>query len=171
MQYELYSMDKCENYEVFFYHLSTNSIKAVFFYIYQVDTEKKYIIVDNYSVIELTDDTGLEDLTNDKLYVLNADIKTALENEANYVAAFGKDNIRLIIEMVGDSPVHVPADDTYMDDGVLVSGADSINANEYMQYGFILETTGLPLDTTIPGEYEVVYTLKFGEIYREPEIH
>ncbi len=49
MQYELYSMDKCGNCEVFFYHLSTNSIKAVFFYIYQVDAEKKYIIVDNYS--------------------------------------------------------------------------------------------------------------------------
>ena len=49
MQYELYSMDKCENIDTYFYHLSTNSIKTVFFYIYRVDTEKKYIIVDNYS--------------------------------------------------------------------------------------------------------------------------
>ncbi len=49
MQYELYSMNKCGNEEIYFYHLSTNSIKTIFFYIQQIDTNKKYIIVDNYA--------------------------------------------------------------------------------------------------------------------------
>lgn len=49
MQYELYSIDKCKNDDIYFYHLSTNSIKTIFFYIHQADTKKNYIIVDNYS--------------------------------------------------------------------------------------------------------------------------
>lgn len=49
MQYELYSIDKCKNDDIYFYHLSTNSIKTIFFYIHQADTKKNFIIVDNYS--------------------------------------------------------------------------------------------------------------------------
>ena len=49
MQYELYSKDKCGKDEMYFYHLSTNSIKTIFFYIHQIDTNKQYIIVDNYA--------------------------------------------------------------------------------------------------------------------------
>ncbi len=49
MQYELYSTDKSENGYVYFYHLSTNNITTLFFYIYQIKIDKKYIIVNNYS--------------------------------------------------------------------------------------------------------------------------
>lgn len=49
MQYELYSIDKCKGNDVYFYHLSTNNISTVFFYIHQVKPHKKYIIIDNYS--------------------------------------------------------------------------------------------------------------------------
>ena len=31
------------------------------------------------------------------------------------------------------------------------------------QYGYYLETQGLPIDTSNPGIYEVIYTLKYGE--------
>lgn len=49
MQYELYSIEKCGKDEVYYYHLSTDNIKTVFFYINQVDNDKKYILIDNYS--------------------------------------------------------------------------------------------------------------------------
>ena len=48
MQYELYSIEKCDNKDLFFHRLSTDDVTTVFFYINQVDNNKKYIIIDNY---------------------------------------------------------------------------------------------------------------------------
>lgn len=50
MQYELYSIEKCENKELYFYRLSTDDKIAINFYVNQIEDNKKYIIIDNYSI-------------------------------------------------------------------------------------------------------------------------
>lgn len=50
MQYELYLIEKCENKELYFYRLSTDDIIAINFYVNQIEDNKKYIIIDNYSI-------------------------------------------------------------------------------------------------------------------------
>ena len=45
MQYELYSKDEQNN---FYYHIATNSIKTILFYIFENDNGHNFIIIDNY---------------------------------------------------------------------------------------------------------------------------
>lgn len=47
MQYELYSKNEED---IFCYHITTNDIKTILFYIFNDDDKSNYIIIDNYDV-------------------------------------------------------------------------------------------------------------------------
>ena len=47
MQYELYSKDKQD---FIYYHVTTDNIKTILFYIFNDDSNHSYIIIDNYVV-------------------------------------------------------------------------------------------------------------------------
>ena len=50
MQYELYSKDK-QNF--LYYHMTTDNIKTILFYMFNDNSNHDYIIVDNYEIIPI----------------------------------------------------------------------------------------------------------------------
>ena len=120
------------------------------------------IITQNFDTpIELAENVGLKDLSA-KIYVVDETARNAYKQAANYTTVFGEERIKTIMELLGENPASVNAGDTYVDAGVTVIGVTRENAKEYMQYGFVLDVFGLPMGTTIPGEKEVTYILKYG---------
>ena len=125
------------------------------------------IIAQSEEPIELGNSTKLETLTSAILYVPNETSETAYESATNYANVFSGDKdtaedvsrIRPILEMNGDSIVYAPINSNYEDAGVLVAGFTDSESGEYTKYGYTLTTTGLQVDTTTVGTYEVTYTL------------
>ena len=50
MQYELYSRDEHQS---VYYHITTNDIKTILFYMLNNDSNHNYIIIDNYEVFPI----------------------------------------------------------------------------------------------------------------------
>jgi hypothetical protein len=68
--------------------------------------------------------------------------------------------------MQGENPATAYKFNKYVDAGVTVAGWTEAESGEYMELDFSVETTGLPVDTSVIGEKEITYTLK----YKDKEI-
>ena len=127
-------------------------------------------ITSSDEAMKLLTGTSLDSLSNAILYVPDAASEKLYEKATNYGTIFknSKDTsndlyrIRPILELVGDNLVKVKLNEIYdesTDKGVTIAGFDKTNASEYEQYGYSYTMSGLPVDTSIGGTKEVVYTI------------
>lgn len=108
-------------------------------------------------------ETGLNGLSNVKLYVPDEESRTQYISATNYANIFTAEKIKEMMEIVGDNPTKVDAGTEYSDLGVAVIDRTKDNAGDYTQYNYFVSESGLPVDTNRPGTHEVVYTLMFAE--------
>lgn len=142
-------------------HLGENFDKLTGAYMFTTCTNLTAIITTNTTPMTLSTDTGVENSTI--LYVLNDELVTTFKSATNYSTVFGEDRIRPILEIVGSNPVNIEVGTTYEDEGATVAGYNYDEASMYATYGYYLEVTGLPVDTTTSSVKEVIYTLKFAQ--------
>ena len=108
---------------------------------------------------------------NDKaiLYVPTATAEKLYESADGYATLFSSaddtaddiDRIRPILELIGDSVIEIDYNSEYVDAGATVLGFGSGDETEYKKYGYTLEVSGLPVDTSACGKHEVKYTLNY----------
>ncbi len=127
-------------------------------------------ITSSSEAMQIASGIYLDTLPNAILYVSDAESEKLYEQATNYSTIF-KDSrdtssdlyrIRPILELVGDNLVKVKLNEIYdesTDKGVTIAGFDKTNASEYEQYGYSYTMSGLPVDTSIGGTKEVVYTI------------
>ena len=127
-------------------------------------------ITSSSEAMQIASGIYLDTLPNAILYVSDAESEKLYEQATNYSTIFkdSKDTsndlyrIRPILELVGDSSVKIKINEVYdanIDKGVTIAGFDKTNASEYEQYGYSCTMSGLPVDTSIEGTKEVVYTI------------
>lgn len=142
-------------------HLGKNFNKLNGTDMFQNCTNLTAIITPSRTPMTLSTDTGIG--TSTVLYVLTDELKTTFESATNYSTVFGADRIKPILEIVGSNPANVEIGSTYEDEGATVAGYNYDEASMYSAYGYYLEVTGLPIDTTTSSVQEVIYTLKYAE--------
>ena len=94
------------------------------------------------------------------LYVPNLTAETAYEADISYLNVFGKNRIKPMLALIGNNPANISINRLYTDDGITVAGYKNANAIEYTRYGYKVEVSGLPVDTSTLGTKTITYTLK-----------
>ena len=119
------------------------------------------IIAQSETPMSLSTDTGLNTLTNAIIYVPNDSSYTNYLKANNYSSVFGDRRIKTMLEVLGESKVTLYYGDTYTSAGALVAGCAESSKDIYESYGYTLEVTGLPVDTTVIGIHKVKFVLKY----------
>ncbi len=119
------------------------------------------IIAQSEAPMSLSTDTGLNSLTNAIIYVPNDSSYTNYLKANNYSSVFGDRRIKRMLEVLGEGKVNLYYGDTYTSAGALVAGCAEDSKNIYESYGYTLEVTGLPVDTTVIGIHKVKFNLKY----------
>lgn len=119
------------------------------------------IIAQAETPMSLSTDTGLNSLTNAIIYVPNDSSYTNYLKANNYSSVFGDRRIKRMLEVLGDGRVNLYYGDTYTSAGALVAGCAEDSKDIYESYGYTLEVTGLPVDTTVIGIHKVKFNLKY----------
>ena len=132
----------------------------------------KAIITPRTTIMKLNDNTTtstrLKTLTNAILYVPSTTAEATFEADANYTDIFGADRIRPILELVGDNPIKVSKDATYVDSGVTVAGmTQNVADTTYTPYAYTVSgpvikkdgTVVSSVDTSNVGTYTLTYTV------------
>ena len=119
------------------------------------------IIAQSETPMSLSTDTGLNTLTNAIIYVSNDSSHTNYLNANNYSSVFGDRRIKRMLEVLGEGKVNLYYGDTYTSAGALVAGCTEDSKDIYESYGYTLEVTGLPVDTTVIGIHKVKFNLKY----------
>lgn len=122
------------------------------------------IIAQSETPMSLSTDTGLNTLTNAIIYVPNDSSYTNYLNANNYSSVFGDRRIKRMLEVLGEGKVNLYYGDTYTSAGALVAGCAEDSKDIYESYGYTLEVTGLPVDTTVIGIHKVKFNLKYMNI-------
>ena len=94
------------------------------------------------------------------LYVPDLTAETAYEADISYLNVFGKNRIKPMLALIGNNPANISINRLYTDDGITVAGYKDANAIEYTRYGYKVEVSGLPVDTSTLGTKTITYTLK-----------
>ena len=116
------------------------------------------IIAANGTPMTLTSNVNVNG--NAILYVPDLTAETAYEADINYLNVFGKNRIKPMLALIGNNPANISINRLYTDDGITVAGYEDANAIEYTRYGYKLEVSGLPVDTSTLGTNTITYTLK-----------
>lgn len=124
-------------------------------------TGLKRIIAKSENAMILSNDTGINALTDAKIYVEKKANLSKYSSATNYGALYEAGKLRAMLEIVGDNPAIVKRNETYEDQGATVAGWAESEKAEYEKLGYTLTTTGLPIDTAETGVYHVIYTLKY----------
>ena len=119
------------------------------------------IIAQAETPMSLSTDTGLNSLTNAIIYVPNDSSYTNYLKANNYSSVFGDRRIKRMLEVLGEGRVNLYYGDTYTSAGALVAGCAEDSKDIYESYGYTLEVTGLPVDTTVIGIHKVKFNLKY----------
>lgn len=119
------------------------------------------IIAQAETPMSLSTDTGLNSLTNAIIYVPNDSSYTNYLKANNYSSVFGDRRIKRMLEVLGEGRVNLYYGDTYTSVGALVAGCAEDSKDIYESYGYTLEVTGLPVDTTVIGIHKVKFNLKY----------
>lgn len=119
------------------------------------------IIAQAETPMSLSTDTGLNSLTNAIIYVPNDSSYTNYLKANNYSSVFGDRRIKRMLEVLGEGRVNLYYGDTYTSAGALVAGCAEDSKDVYESYGYTLEVTGLPVDTTVIGIHKVKFNLKY----------
>lgn len=119
------------------------------------------IIAQAETPMSLSTDTGLNSLTNAIIYVPNDSSYTNYLKANNYSSVFGDRRIKCMLEVLGEGRVNLYYGDTYTSAGALVAGCAEDSKDIYESYGYTLEVTGLPVDTTVIGIHKVKFNLKY----------
>lgn len=119
------------------------------------------IIAQAETPMSLSTDTGLNSLTNAIIYVPNDSSYTNYLKANNYSSVFGDRRIKRMLEVLGEGRVNLYYGDTYTSAGALVAGCTEDSKDIYESYGYTLEVTGLPVDTTVIGIHKVKFNLKY----------
>ena len=119
------------------------------------------IIAQSETPMSLSTDTGLNTLTNAIIYVPNDSSYTNYLKANNYSSVFGDRRIKTMLEVLGEGKVTLYYGDTYTSAGALVAGCAESSKDIYESYGYTLEVTGLPVDTTVIGIHKVKFILKY----------
>ena len=119
------------------------------------------IIAQAETPMSLSTDTGLNSLTNAIIYVPNDSSYTNYLKANNYSSVFGDRRIKRMLEVLGEGRVNLYYGDTYTSVGALVAGCAENSKDIYESYGYTLEVTGLPVDTTVIGIHKVKFNLKY----------
>lgn len=119
------------------------------------------IIAQTETPMSLSTDTGLNSLTNAIIYVPNDSSYTNYLKANNYSSVFGDRRIKRMLEVLGEGRVNLYYGDTYTSVGALVAGCAEDSKDVYESYGYTLEVTGLPVDTTVIGIHKVKFNLKY----------
>jgi len=97
--------------------------------------------------------------SNTIIYVPDEE-EEVLYEEAWSQNGYTKDNIERMIQAVEPNPDHVKLNQEYSDPGYTVAGFTIDEAEKYTQYGFYVEVTGNPVDTSEVGSEWIKYELK-----------
>lgn len=124
-------------------------------------TSLKRVIAQSGTVMAFSADTGINKITNAKIYITKNANLSSYSSLTNYSALYEAGRVRAILEIVGDNPANVTYGTTYVDEGATVAGWDESEKAEYEKLGYTLTTTGLPINTEEVGKYHVIYTLKY----------
>ncbi len=108
--------------------------------------------------IKLPENTGLKDLPNAILYVLDPVSETNYENAENYESELGADRIRPILELQGEEYVVMKPGEIYTESGATVAGLTVANSDIYTGLGYTLSSTST-VKENVSGRYEVVWTV------------
>lgn len=119
------------------------------------------IIAQAETPMSLSTDTGLNSLTNAIIYVPNDSSYTNYLKANNYSSVFEDRRIKRMLEVLGEGRVNLYYGDTYTSAGALVAGCAEDSKDVYESYGYTLEVTGLPVDTTVIGIHKVKFNLKY----------
>ena len=119
------------------------------------------IIAQAETSMSLSTDTGLNSLTNAIIYVPNDSSYTNYLKANNYSSVFEDRRIKRMLEVLGEGRVNLYYGDTYTSAGALVAGCAEDSKDVYESYGYTLEVTGLPVDTTVIGIHKVKFNLKY----------
>lgn len=119
------------------------------------------IIAQAETPMSLSTDTGLNSLTNAIIYVPNDSSYTNYLKANNYSSVFGDRRIKRMLEVLGEGRVNLYYGDTYTSAGALVAGCAEDSKDVYESYGYTLEVTGLPVDTTVIEIHKVKFNLKY----------
>ena len=119
------------------------------------------IIAQAETPMSLSTDTGLNSLTNAIIYVPNDSSYTNYLKANNYSSVFGDRRIKRMLEVLGEGKITLYYGDTYTSAGALVAGCAEDSKDVYESYGYTLEVTGLPVDTTVIGIHKVKFILKY----------
>lgn len=124
-------------------------------------TALNIIIAQSETPMDLSTNTGLNSLVNAIIYVPNDSSYTNYLKANNYSSVFGDRRIKRMLEVLGESKVNLYYGDTYTSAGALVAGCTEDSKDVYESYGYTLEVTGLPVDTTVIGIHKVKFVLKY----------
>lgn len=119
------------------------------------------IIAQAETPMSLSTDTGINSLTNAIIYVPNDSSYTNYLKANNYSSVFGDRRIKRMLEVLGEGRVNLYYGDTYTSVDALVAGCAEDSKDIYESYGYTLEVTGLPVDTTVIGIHKVKFNLKY----------
>lgn len=121
----------------------------------------KRIIAKSETAMTFATNTGLNAITNAKIYVEKNANLSKYSSATNYSALYEADRVRAMLEIVGDNPANATYGETYTDAGATVAGWAESEKAEYEKLGYTLTTTGLPVNTNQVGKHHVIYTLKY----------
>ena len=119
------------------------------------------IMAQSSSAMSLGTNTGLQALVNAKVYVPNKAAETVYEGATSYTTVLGTERVRPMLEILGEDPEYLAQHDPYVDAGATIGGFTAAEATEYTKYGYTLTVTGDEIDTSIIGNYKVIYELKY----------
>lgn len=151
--------DSCSNLETLV--LGKNFSKIDGTNMFRNCTSLKRIIAKSENAMALSADTGIDALTNAKIYVEKKENLSKYTSATNYGTLYEAGKVRAMLEIIGDNPASVTYGATYEDEGATVAGWTENESYEYEKLGYTLTTTGLPVNTNQVGKHYVIYTLKY----------
>ena len=109
------------------------------------------------AVMTVSSDNALGELVSRVLYVPYTSVETRYEANSTYTSLLGADRIKPFLGVAGSQTVTVGVNGNYVDAGATVAGYEEKDSAIYKAWGYEVQTTGLPVNTSTTGTKTVTY--------------